>query len=260
MLSLQGLLVTLHFGNMIYLHKILPLLVSPFFFITFLLLLGLILHSHRICFVAIAILIISSLPIFSNKLLSNLEGDYELTQPKAIEKANAVVVLSGMLRPIKTNRGLQYEFTEASDRIFAGIELFKKGKSPVFILTRGQLPWSVGVSEGEYLRNLAIKMGVPANSIILTEKVQNTDQEARSVRKILSGLNQSVILVTSAFHMSRAKVVFEAAGIKVIPFPVDFLSSAENLSIIDLIPSARGFEDTSFFVKEMIGRVYYNLK
>lgn len=245
---------------MIYFHKILPLMVSPLFVITLLLLWGLISRSYRICFAAIVILVTCSVPIFSNKLIFYLEREYKLAHPSTVEKANAIVVLSGMVRAIETNDGFQFEFSEASDRIFAGIELFEEKKSPVIILTQGKLPWSVGVSEGEHLRNLAIKMGVPPDNIILTEMVQNTDQEAKSVKKIVSGLDHSVLLVTSAFHMPRAKKVFEAADIKVIPFPVDFLTSADTVTIIDFIPSAYGFYNTSFFVREMIGRAYYRLK
>jgi uncharacterized SAM-binding protein YcdF (DUF218 family) len=62
------------------------------------------------------------------------------------------------------------------------------------------------------------------------------------------------------FICREQKKVFEAAGIKVIPFPVDFLSSADASSIMDFIPSAHGFYKTSFFVREMIGRAYYSLK
>ena len=60
--------------------------------------------------------------------------------------------------------------------------------------------------------------------------------------------------------MPRAQLVFEAAGINVIPFPVDFIIGAEKFTFMSFIPSADSFEATSFFVREMIGRTYYNLK
>ena len=217
-------------------------------------------RSYRICLVAIAILITCSLPIFAKKLILYLEGGYPIVQPMTVQKADAIVVLSGMLRRVKTDEGFRYEFSEASDRLFAGIKLLEEKKSSILVLTGGKLPWTVGVSEGEHLRYLAIKMGVSANNIILTETSQNTDQEAKSVKKIVSGLDNRVILVTSAFHMPRAKKVFEAVGLKVIPFPVDFLSSTDKVTIMDFIPSGHAFYRTSFFVREMIGRVYYNLK
>ena len=124
---------------------------------------------------------------------------------------------------------------------------------------RGKLPWSIGISEGEYLKELAIKYGIPEEKIILTEEVQNTDQEAKAIKKILTD-NAKIILVTSAFHMPRAEKVFKAANINVIPFPVDFQSSKLKTTIMDFIPSAVSLFDTSHFVREMIGRLYYNLK
>ena len=245
---------------MIYLHKILPLIVSPLFMILVIVIGGLIIGSRKISFTGIAILILCSLPILSSGLTAYLEEDYQLKSTSDVDTASAIVVLSGMVRTIKTKDGFAYEWGEAADRIFAGIDLFKENKAPSLILTGGKLPWSVGKPEGEYLRDVAIKYGIPKNHIILTENVENTDQEAKAVRKILSTDDLKVILVTSAFHMPRAQKAFEAAGITVIPFPVDFLSGAGKLTFMHFIPSAGALKNTSFFVREMIGRTYYKLK
>ena len=245
---------------MIYFHKILPLLFSPLFFIISLVIFGLIIGSKKISLTGVIILVILSMPIVSDKLIAYLESDYELIKPSKVESADAVVVLSGMVKTIQTKNGLDYEWGEAADRIFAGIDLFKSNKAPVLILTGGKLPWSIGVPEGEYLRDVAIDLGVPKKDILLTENVENTDQEAKAIKKILLLDNPKVILVTSAFHMPRAQLVFEAAGINVIPFPVDFIIGAEKLTFMSFIPSAGSFASTSFFVREMIGRTYYSLK
>ena len=245
---------------MIYFHKILPLIFSPLFFIITLIIFGLILSSKKISFAGVAILVIFSMPIVSGKLIAYLESDYELIKPSKVESADAVVVLSGMVKTIQTKNGLDYEWGEAADRIFAGIDLFKSNKAPVLILTGGKLPWSIGVPEGEYLRDVAIDHGVSKKDILLTENVENTDQEAKAIKRLLLQDNPEVILVTSAFHMPRAQLVFEAAGISAIPFPVDFRIGAQKRTFMSFIPSASSFEATSFFVREMIGRTYYNLK
>ena len=245
---------------MIYFHKILPLLFSPLFFIISLIIFGLIIGSKKISLTGVIILVILSMPIVSDKLIAYLESDYELIKPSKVESADAVVVLSGMVKTIQTKNGLDYEWGEAADRIFAGIDLFKSNKAPVLILTGGKLPWSIGVPEGEYLRDVAIDLGVPKKDILITENVENTDQEAKAIKKILLLDNPKVILVTSAFHMPRAQLVFEAAGINVIPFPVDFIIGAEKFTFMSFIPSAGSFSSTSFFVREMIGRTYYSLK
>jgi uncharacterized SAM-binding protein YcdF (DUF218 family) len=221
---------------------------------------GMVFRSRIASMLAVSILILCSIPIFSNKLITYLENEYILSDASSAKTANAIVVLSGMVRTINSKNGLSYEWGEASDRIFAGIELIKKNKAPIMILTGGKLPWSVGKPEGEYLRDIAIKYGVPNKNILLTKNVQNTDQEAKAVAKLLNKEIPNIILVTSAFHMPRAQKVFEAAGIVVSPFPVDFLSGANKTTLMHFIPSAGAFSNTSFFVREIIGRLYYKLK
>jgi len=245
---------------MIYLHKILPLIVSPLFAVIVLVLWGSIRRSRKVSFTGIAILIVCSLPVFSNRLIAFLERNYRLESTESFEPADAIVVLSGMVRTIQTKNGIAYEWAEASDRIFAGIDLFKENKSSTLILTRGVLPWSVGKPEGEYLRDVAIKFGIPHQNILLTKNVENTDQEAKSIRELFTNDKPKIILVTSAFHMPRAQTVFKAAGLKVVPFPVDFLSGVRKMTFMDFMPSADALRYTSLFVREMIGRTYYRLK
>ena len=129
-------------------------------------------------------------------MIAYLESDYELIKPSKVESANAVVVLSGMVKTIQTKNGLDYEWDEAADRIFAGIDLFKLNKAPVLILTGGKLPWSIGVPEGEYLRDVAIDLGIPQKKILLTENVENTDQEAKAIKKLISLDNPKAVSYT----------------------------------------------------------------
>jgi uncharacterized SAM-binding protein YcdF (DUF218 family) len=245
---------------MIYLHKFLPLIVSPLFFVFIIILIGTFLKSKKISLFGLLVLIFCSLPIISNKLIFYLEKDFSLKDISSVSKADAIVVLSGMIRVIKNKENLDYEFGDSIDRILSGIDLFKQDKAPLLILTNGKLPWSVGIPEGEYLKEFSIKFGVPEEKILLTDNVQNTEQEAKSIKKLLNSDDIKIILVTSAFHMPRAKKVFEATNIRVVPFPVDFRNSVKKITFLDFIPSAVSLNKTSKFVREMIGRLYYNLK
>ena len=244
---------------MIYLHKILPLIFSPLMLVIGLIVLGIIFNLRKFSLVGIIVLILSSLPIISNKFIAYLEKDYQPIEIADVENVDAIVVLSGMIRVIGDEENLKYEFTDSVDRFFAGLDLFNNNKSPILILTRGKMPWSLGIAEGEYLKELFIKYGVSEENIILTDAVQNTDQEAKAIKKILTE-DAKIILVTSAFHMPRAEKVFKAANINLIPFPVDFQNSKSKTTMMDFIPSAESLFDTSHFVREMIGRLYYNLK
>jgi len=244
---------------MIYLHKILPLIFSPLMLVIGLIVLGIIFNLRKFSLIGVIVLILSSLPIISNKFIAYLEKDYQPIEIAEIENVDAIVVLSGMIRVIGDEENLKYEFTDSIDRFFAGLDLFNNNKSPILILTRGKMPWSIGIAEGEYLKELAIKYGVSEENIILTDEVQNTDQEAKAIKEILTE-DAKIILVTSAFHMPRAEKVFKAANINLIPYPVDFQSSKLKTTIMDFIPSAKSFFDTSHFIREIIGRLYYNLK
>ena len=96
---------------MIYLHKILPLLASPLFLIMILVLWGVLFRSRRAGLAAISILIICSLPVFSGKLITYLEKDYSLAPTANVKTADAIVVLSGMVRTIESANGLVYELS-----------------------------------------------------------------------------------------------------------------------------------------------------
>jgi uncharacterized SAM-binding protein YcdF (DUF218 family) len=200
------------------------------------------------------------MPIISKKLNSYLEGNYEPKKISNIENADAIVVLSGMLKPIEVKNNFKYEFNEKVDRIIAGIDLFKNKKAPIIILTRGKLPWINGKPEGEYLKDFAVKYGIPKENILLTESVQNTFEEAVSIKKLFPKKSSKIILITSAFHMARAHKIFVKENLNIIPYPVDFLNSRSIITFLDFMPSAYALNNTSNFVREIIGRIYYDIR
>ncbi len=243
----------------IYLHKILPLIVSPLGLVFLLLIWAMFRRSTRYLFLAIVILYLASLPAVSNRLVAFLEGDYQRQVTAVAAQADAVVVLSGMVRSIPATNGYHLEWNNAVDRLFAGIDLIKAKKAPRLVLTRGLLPWDEGPPEGEQLKKVAVEMGVDPQAILLTETVQNTEQEAQAVRKLLPRENLSILLVTSAYHMPRAVQLFSQRGFTVIAYPVDFRAQDTSTSAMDLLPNAGALAETSLFTREMIGRLYYRL-
>lgn len=244
---------------MIYLHKILALVFSPLFLVIVIIIIGSCLKSRKTILIGVIILIFFSLPVVSIKLVDFIENDYSYSDVSDIKNADAIVVLGGMVHPIKKNDKIIYEFGDEVDRIIAGINLYKEKKASSLILTRGKVPWSIGLSEGEVLKNFAIASGVLGEDIILTNNVQNTEQEAKEIAKILKRKNK-IILITSAYHMPRAIKIFNSFDIQTFPFPVDFKNSATKMNILHFIPTAGSFYKTNFVVREVIGRIYYNLK
>ena len=244
---------------MIYINKILPIIFSPLGLIIILLIFGIFRKKMLPSLIGLLILIILSLPIVSGQLINLLEQNYRPTTLNKIVSANTVIVLSGMVNPIKQNNDIRYEFSEAVDRILAGINILKTGKAQKIILTRGKLPWSVGVPEGDFLAKFVESQRIDHNRILLTEIVQNTNDEAKAISRMLPK-NSEVILVTSAFHMPRAEKVFQNQNLKIIPYAVDFISVAKKISIMDFLPQAHAFKDSNFYFREIIGRAYYSMR
>ena len=209
-------------------------------------------------FLAFIILIVTSNPIVGNYLMQKLEHPYKPISSYSISKADAIVMLSGVLKKIEIKNNAKYEFGEAN-RFLSSIDLINQNKANKLIYTAGKVPWIENRKpEGYILKNKAISLGVPQDKILVTENVINTYEESIAVTKLLPK-NSSIILVTSAFHMDRSKYLFEKKGFVVTPFPVDFKSSATDISVFSFLPSLGAMKKVSTFIKEKIGRIYYKL-
>ena len=241
------------------------------------------------------------------------EGTSGRGQAEEVKNADAIVVLSGMLRDSKGAPLM--EWSDAVDRFEGGIDLIKANKAPILIFTGGYVPWLPDARpEGEVLKERAVNLGVPENKIQVTGKVGNTEAEAEAVRKLLENLENRnaesekpenkqqtangqqptnsvgsgqlavggkkhwlwrwlglvkteekagrsgprIILVTSAFHMPRAKMLFERQGFEVEPFPVDFQNSDRSkTTILSFVPSAQALAKSETAMREGIGVLYY---
>ena len=114
-------------------------------------------------------------------------------------------------------------------------------------------------TEGAVLTDYAIQYGIPSNQIFVSDLVTNTADEAAAVKKM--ALGNKIILVTSAFHMPRAQMLFEKEGLEVVPYPVDFKSlTTDSLTFMDYLPNAASLAKTELGLRELMGRLYYWLK
>jgi uncharacterized SAM-binding protein YcdF (DUF218 family) len=244
---------------MIYLHKILPALLSPYTLFVFCVVFGVIKRKNNIIWIALSLFLICSTPIVSSYLFSKLENTGSRKTPADMQFADAIVVLSGMTHSVITEKGIVSEWNDP-DRFFGGIELIKANKAPIIIFTKGKVPWKIGPPECDLLREKAIEMGVDSNKIVITGEVSTTEDEAREVNKIISSKGKKIILVTSAFHIPRAKINFHAKGFDVQPYPVDFKVSEYKITPMDFIPNAGALATTEKSIREIIGRTYYWFK
>jgi uncharacterized SAM-binding protein YcdF (DUF218 family) len=245
---------------MIYLHKILPTFVLPIMLVIIVILIGLIKNKKKLIYIATGVLYIISTPIFSKNFFKLIEGNEYRKPISAIDSADAIVVLSGMLGINEIGDSTYVEWGDP-DRLFGGIALFKAGKAQKLIFTGGKMPWDkTKMTEGDVLKEYAISNGIPSEKIFVTKDVMNTADEAVAVKELISPSNR-IILVTSAYHMYRAQRLFEQQGFEVIPYKVDYKAAGNStVTVIDFLPSAGNLELTETGVREIIGRLFYLVK
>ena len=237
---------------------------SPLGIVLILLVVFLIKKKTKFIYSVFIVLIVFSNGFVSNVLWRLLEYPWKRIDYSLIDSSDGIVVLSSSrhLPPGKTKIVEWYD----PDRFFAGINLYKANKSKRLIFTGGIHPFASDLPpEGDIYIIEAISMGVPKKDLFTTYPVTNTYQEAKAIKKLLNfeinSTQKRIILVTSAFHMKRAKKIFEREGITVLPYPVDFKSSKSFFSLfrnpLNLIPSSFHLHKSSNAIREIIGRIVY---
>ncbi len=220
--------------------------------------------NTKFIYSAFIFLVVFSNGFFSDTLWRLLEYPLERLDFSLVESSDGIVVLSSRrhLPPGNTNIIEWYD----PDRFFAGIDLYKANKSNRLIFTGGINPLVSDLPpEGNIYIKEAIEMGIPKEDLFTTYPVTNTLQEAKAIKKLLNNEifsnKKKIILVTSAFHMKRAKKIFEREGISVLPYPVDFKSNKSFLyslkNPLNWVPSSYSFYNSSTAIREIIGRIVY---
>jgi uncharacterized SAM-binding protein YcdF (DUF218 family) len=249
---------------MLYLAKILPAFVLPTGVVLLLLGAGIVFRKRALTIAALAILWLSSTSVVADVVMRAAEG-WQTRQPvSAAPNADAIVVLSGMLREVP---GAEHEeeWLDSVDRFDAGVALAKAGKAPLLVFTAQLMPWDTDTDpKGRVLADRAAALGVPADRILVTGRVRNTADEATAVASLLRSRTRdrqpgSVILVTSAYHMRRSRLLFTRAGLTVAPFPVDFQTSAGPITAMDLLPHAGSIQNVETAMRELYGYLFYRL-
>ena len=110
--------------------------------------------------------------------------------------------------------------------------------------------------------------GVPMSALSFADVARNTEEEAREIGAKAKAEGEEkkirVLLVTSAWHMKRAKMMFEkyAPGLEVVAAPTDYEmhGAAENpVEFADFLPNADALLRNSYAMKEWVARFGYAL-
>ena len=220
-----------------------------------LLLLALLLRRRRWALgMAIAggvLLCAESLPIVARTLIAPLETRAGPTFIQA-DGAGAIVILGSGLNVDAPEYGGDTASDRSLVRLRYGAAIARQTGLPILI-TGGVLPRTTK-SEAEVMADIATKeLGVAVRW--QEGNAMDTADNARFSAALLKaeGIDR-VVLVTHAFHMPRARLLFENAGLGVIPAATDFRGQKTRpADIFDFLPQARAIQTSYYALHEYIG-------
>jgi len=99
----------------------------------------------------------------------------------------------------------------------------------------------------------------------VTNKIIHTADEARAVAGPLQEQRSTtadvqIILVTSAFHLRRSRVLCARVGFQAVPFPVDVqVAVGRACTLLDLMPTAGSLSQTATALRAWYGWLFYQL-
>ena len=201
-----------------------------------------------------------------------LERDWPIVLAEDSPPADAIVLLGGGIGS-NTNVYPYAEISSGSDRVWHAARLYKAEKASL-VIASGQ--------EGRAAHlPLLVDLGVPESAIVIEDESRNTEENAKFVENILCGekadrvesqtsnsdlrfRRPKVLLVTSVWHMRRAKFMFEryAPELEVIPAPTDYeatVGTGHPFSLAELLPNADMLSSNTRYLKEYIGYWGYRL-
>ncbi len=211
-------------------------------------------RGRGLIFVSLLLLFLLSLPLTGYFLLGPLEraaGDY--ADPARLQALGVthIVVLGGGVRQDGPN---PYDRLSPASlyRLLEGMRLWRGVPGSRLVLSGGRL--GPAMKEAVAMAQLARRLGVPDEAMILETNSWDTADQARALAPLLGG--RPFALVTSAYHMPRALALFRAWGLKPLPAPTDFRTRGFVWSYNDFIPQAGGLKGSETAIYEYLGRIW----
>ena len=174
--------------------------------------------------------------------------DGKVPAVEAFPEADVIVLLGGSMG-VETNLSPHAEMWTSADRVWQAARLYRAGKANKIIAT--------GNGAVDTTLPLLLDFGVAKDDVSFMDAV-NTEEEAKGIAKDEC---KKILLVTSAWHMKRARLMFEkyAPEIEVICAPADFENSITARKGISLIPDFNVFALNSVAFHEWVGIVGYTI-
>jgi uncharacterized SAM-binding protein YcdF (DUF218 family) len=191
-------------------------------------------------------------------LLLPLENSYPVPSRSEIQRVDAIVVLGGgAFQNVPDIDGHGALSSDSLARVVAAYRLHVVVGKP--IITSGGATYGTK-PEAEISRNVFRRLGVKQQFVLVETRSKDTNENAQFVREICQEKNwNSIALVTSAYHMKRALMLFGRFFNDIVPCPTDYKTLRRGYGYWSFLPDAGSLADTAVAVKEYLGIIYYKI-
>ena len=243
------------------LSKTLYFLLMPVTLIVLAFLLSWFYQKYRRFFLLIGLVL---LLLFTNRFLSNTLIRWWEVSPTLLNDLPAyeVGIVLGGITSDKEPRD-RVHVSGSADRILHALHLYREGKIKKILISGGTGKiLKDSIPEAVLLKKILLLSQVPEQDILTESSSRNTRENALFTAEMLGEeyAYQKILLITSAYHMRRARACFEKAGLPVDTYSVD-LRSEENAYTPDIlfIPSASAIGSWEILIKEWVGMIAYKV-
>lgn len=202
--------------------------------------------------------------LFSNPWLLNRYARYWQPPPRNISSDtpySCAILLGGFGSPDeRDNSGY---FNSGADRFIQAVKWYKQGKIRNILVAGGNGKKDVKqFNEGEWAMGELVAMGIPRDAILFEDRSENTADNAANTKDMLlaANLKPPYLLITSAYHMPRATLLFKHAGVNTVAFPCNYSGGKSKFHFRDLVPDAGALLGWNLYLKETAGFLLYRLK
>ncbi len=213
--------------------------------------------ARLLLLISFSLLWLCSTPYIADSLLRSLESRSTALN-KPYPAADAVVILGGGSYFYAPEYDRQDTVGEGTlPRLRFGARLYRETAKP--ILVSGGKPLGNTVSEAQQMR-VALEQDFRVPVRWTEDSSDNTYQNAYRTLQILHSADiRKIYLVTSAWHMPRAAMIFRKAGFTVVEAPVAYTTNYKT-DLLSFIPQAEALRNSRNFMREIIGMVWYRLR
>lgn len=250
---------------MLVLSKIIYFFISPFAWLLIALFLWAFLKNKKWKRIARMATFVIAL-FFSNSVILN--ESYRAWEVHSVDKNELAhydvgIVLGGMFQnDADVNR---LSVRRGADRIWQAMDLYysKKIDKIALIGKNGEVlvNW---MDEATLLKDKLVEFGIPEEDIIVENESMNTHQNAMFTAELFKTTYpqyKDFLLITSAFHIKRAKACFDKQGLETTAYPVGQISSIKRHYKWHhfIIPNGATFWGWFDLLKEIVGYCSYKV-